>query len=66
MPKNQTTDAAKLLLRLPKPLHRRLQQDAKRNNVSLNTEILNQLSGYGAAMAPEKPRRLRPTPTPSS
>jgi Arc-like DNA binding domain len=51
VPKNKTTDAVKLLLRLPKGMHRRLAQDAKRNNTSLNTEILNQLSGYGAAKA---------------
>jgi HicB family len=42
-------DMAKFLLRLPKGLHRRLAQQAKRNNVSLNTEILNLLEGRGAA-----------------
>jgi hypothetical protein len=40
---------AKFLLRLPKGLHRRLVQQAKRNNVSLNTEIINLLEGRGAA-----------------
>jgi hypothetical protein len=40
---DKTSDAIKLNLRLPKPLHRRLKQQAKRNNVSLNTEIVNQL-----------------------
>jgi predicted HicB family RNase H-like nuclease len=35
----------KLNLRLPKGLHRRLAQQAKRNNVSLNTEIINLLDG---------------------
>ncbi len=32
-----------LHLRLPKKLHKRLMQRAKRNNTSLNTEIINQL-----------------------
>jgi len=41
---NKTADAIKLNLRLPKPLHKRLKQQARRNNVSLNTEIVNQLS----------------------
>jgi HicB family len=34
----------KLNLRLPGGLHRRLQKEAKQNNVSLNTEIINQLT----------------------
>lgn len=42
-------DMAKFLLRLPKGLHKRLVQQAKRNNVSLNTEIINLLEGRGAA-----------------
>jgi hypothetical protein len=42
-------DATSLHLRLPKRLYKRLQQQAKRNNVSLNTEIVNQLEGYEAA-----------------
>jgi len=45
---SKTTDAIKLVLRLPKTLHKRLKQQAKRNNVSLNTEIVNQLHGYEA------------------
>jgi len=45
---SKTADAIKLVLRLPKPLHRRLKQRANRNNVSLNTEIVNQLEGYEA------------------
>jgi ribosomal protein L18E len=36
-------DVVKLNLRLPKRLHRRLQTEASANNVSLNTEILNEL-----------------------
>jgi hypothetical protein len=43
MSANKTTDAVKLVLRLPKDLHRRLTQQAKRNSVSLNTQILNEL-----------------------
>jgi hypothetical protein len=46
---DRTADAIKLNLRLPKPLHKRLKQQARRNNVSLNTEIVNQLEGYEAA-----------------
>jgi hypothetical protein len=42
-------DVTKFLLRLPKGLHKRLAQQAKRNNVSLNTEIINLLEGRGAA-----------------
>ena len=42
-------DVTKFLLRLPKGLHKRLSQQAKRNNVSLNTEIINLLEGRGAA-----------------
>jgi non-canonical (house-cleaning) NTP pyrophosphatase len=42
---DKTADAIKLNLRLPKPLHKRLKQQARRNNVSLNTEIVNQLEG---------------------
>jgi hypothetical protein len=37
-----------LHLRLPQKLHRRLMQQAKRNNASLQTEIVNQLEGYDA------------------
>jgi hypothetical protein len=46
---SKTADAIKLVLRLPKPLHKRLKQQARRNNVSLNTEIVNQLEGHEAA-----------------
>jgi hypothetical protein len=42
-------DTTSLHLRLPKKLYKRLQQQARRNNVSLNTEIVNQLEGYEAA-----------------
>jgi hypothetical protein len=47
---DKTSDAIKLNLRLPKALHRRLKQQAKRNNVSLNTEIVNQLQGGAKRM----------------
>jgi hypothetical protein len=40
-----TVDVVKLNLRLPKALHRKLRQAAKTKNVSLNTEIVNQLEG---------------------
>jgi HicB family len=43
MAANKTADAIKLNLRLPKSLHRHLRQEARRNNVSLNTEIVNEL-----------------------
>jgi hypothetical protein len=42
-------DTTSLHLRLPKKLYKRLQQQARRNNVSLNTEIVNQLEGYETA-----------------
>ena len=45
MSAKHTDDVVKLNLRLPKALHRKLQQAAKANNVSLNTEIINQLEG---------------------
>jgi pyruvate/oxaloacetate carboxyltransferase len=57
---DKTTDAIKLNLRLPKPLHRRIKQQAKRNNVSLNTEIVNQLEGAEAATAKRMADALRP------
>jgi hypothetical protein len=47
----KASDAIKLNLRLSKPLHKRLKQQARRNNVSLNTEIVNQLEGHEAATA---------------
>jgi hypothetical protein len=40
-----TDDVVKLNLRLPKALHKKLRQAAQSNNVSLNTEIINQLEG---------------------
>jgi predicted HicB family RNase H-like nuclease len=43
----KTADAVKLVLRLSKNLHRQLVQRARRNGVSLNTEILNELEAYG-------------------
>jgi Arc-like DNA binding dprotein len=52
MSANKTTDAVKLVLRLPKSLHRRLTQQAKRNNHSLNSEIVNQLQGHHAGADP--------------
>ena len=48
MAENRTTDAVKLNLRLPKSLHRQLVQQATRRNVSLNTEIVEQLQGSRA------------------
>lgn len=36
-------DTTSLHLRLPKGLYKRLQRQARRNNVSLNTEIVNRL-----------------------
>jgi hypothetical protein len=38
-----------LHLRLPTKLYKRLQRRAKGNNVSLNTEIVNQLEGHHEA-----------------
>jgi hypothetical protein len=57
---DKTSDAIKLNLRLPKPLHRRLKQQAKRNNVSLNTEIVNQLEGHETATAARMAEALKP------
>jgi hypothetical protein len=45
MSEKSTVDVVKLNLRLPKALHRKLRQAANANNVSLNTEIVNQLEG---------------------
>jgi hypothetical protein len=45
MSEKSAVDVVKLNLRLPKALHRKLRQAAKSNNVSLNTEIINQLEG---------------------
>lgn len=56
---SKTAGAAKLLLRLPKPLYRRLKQRAKRNNVSVNTEIVNQLEGFEARLEGEAAERTK-------
>ena len=45
MSAKSTDDVVKLNLRLPKALHRKLHQAARANNVSLNTEIINELEG---------------------
>jgi hypothetical protein len=42
----KTADAVKLNLRLPPALHKRLVTQARRNSVSLNQEIVNQLEGH--------------------
>jgi HicB family len=57
---DKTASAIKLNLRLPKPLHKRLKQQARRNNISLNTEIINQLTGYEAWVAERLHRLGRP------
>jgi hypothetical protein len=57
---SKTADAIKLVLRLPKPLHKRLKQQARRNNVSLNTEIVNQLSPpKGSGITPYLLKEIR-------
>jgi hypothetical protein len=48
---SKTTDAVKLVVRLPKPLHKRLKQQARRRDVSLNTLIVSQLEGRDADAA---------------
>ena len=60
MSADKTADAIKLNLRLPKALHRKLVQQAKRNNVSLNTEIVNQLEGYEASVIKRVVERIQP------
>src|SRR5262245_18858648 len=57
---SKTADAIKLVLRLPKPLHKRLTQQARRNNVSLNTEIINQLEGHEAATVERAREIIKP------
>jgi hypothetical protein len=57
---DKTSDAIKLNLRLPKPLHKRLKQQARRNNVSLNTQIVNQLEGSETATAKRMAEAIRP------
>jgi hypothetical protein len=44
-------DTTSLHLRLPKKLYKSLQRRARLNNVSLNTEIINELEGRGSAVA---------------
>jgi hypothetical protein len=53
-------DTVNLILRLPKPLHKRLKQRARRNNVSLNTEIVNQLEGQPPEGVKRAMETLRP------
>jgi HicB family len=60
MAADKTADAIKLNLRLPKPLHKRLKQQARRNNVSLNTEIVNQLEGHEVATVTRMAEALKP------
>ena len=60
MAADKTADAIKLNLRLPKPLHKRLKRQARHNNVSLNTEIVNQLEGQPPAGVKRAMETLRP------
>jgi hypothetical protein len=53
-------DTTSLHLRLPKTLYKRLQRQAKRNNVSLNTEVVNQLEGAEAAEAKQRAEAMKP------
>jgi hypothetical protein len=53
-----TDDVVKLNLRLPKALHRKLHQTAKANNVSLNTEIINQLGRSLRGFVPDEVRNI--------
>jgi hypothetical protein len=59
-PREKTADAVKLMLRLPRSLHKRLQQQAKRNNVSLNTEIVNQLERHEEGVLKATAETLQP------
>jgi hypothetical protein len=54
------SEIVKFNLRLPKSLHRRLQRDAAKNNVSLNTEMVNQLEGSKAALVRDLVEAARP------
>jgi hypothetical protein len=49
VPATKRTDLVAINLRLPKGLHKALKQQAKRNGVPLNTEIVSVLEGYEAA-----------------
>jgi hypothetical protein len=53
-------DTTSLHLRLPKSLYKRLQRAAKHNNVSLNTEIVNQLEGQSPAGVKRAMETLQP------
>jgi len=53
-------DTTSLHLRLPKRLYKRLQQQARRNNVSLNTEIVNQVEGSEAATVKRVAEAMKP------
>lgn len=67
LPRTEETYSGKLLVRLPKYLHRRLAQQAEREGVSLNQHIVSLLSG-GASVR-ETPGSLgqkRVGPRPSS
>jgi HicB family len=57
---SKTADAHQFLVRLPKPLHKRLLAQAKRNNVSLNTEIVNQLEGVEMAATKQRDEAMKP------
>jgi hypothetical protein len=59
-PREKTADAVKLMLRLPRSLHERLQQQAKRNNVSLNTEIVNELERHEEGVLKATAEALQP------
>jgi len=54
------TDIVKFNVRLPKPLHRRLQRDAAKNNVSMNTQMVNELEGSRAALVRDLVEAARP------
>jgi hypothetical protein len=53
-------DTTSLHLRLPKALYKKLRRQARFNNVSLNTEIVNQLEGSDVALAKRMAEALRP------
>jgi hypothetical protein len=53
-------DTTSLHLRLPKALYKKLRRQARFNNVSLNTEIVNQLEGSDVAIAKRMAEALRP------
>jgi hypothetical protein len=57
---DKTADATKFLLRLPPALHKRLVTQARRNKISLNQEIVNQLEGYEAATVKRTTEIIQP------